>query len=114
MVGVTDEEVSEGMLAAARSAGAHDEFIAFVAEYPGSAVADTLRTAISMDALDEFAGFAGSFGANLWEHGAKNAGNPDVENGKRVRALFPKERWPEWMQQRYEDGEYGAESEGSA
>ena len=98
----------QGKLKAARSAGAHDEFIAFVAEYPDSGVAETLETAISMDALDQFQSFAGSFGGALWAHGAKKAGNPDVENGKRIRELFSEERWPEWMRQKY-GGEGGDE-----
>ena len=91
--------VSEGHLEAARSAGAHDEFIAFVSEYPDCPVAETLETAIALNALDEFPSFAGSFAGSLWEHGAKRSGNPDVENGKRIRELFSEERWPEWMQQ---------------
>ena len=94
--------IDRGKLEAARAAGAHDEYIAFVAEYPESRVADTLKAAISMDALGDFQSFAGSFGGALWEHGAKKAGNPDVENGERIRELFPKERWPKWMQQKYE------------
>jgi hypothetical protein len=98
-------EIKDGQLEAARSAGAHDEFIAFVAEYPDSGVAETLVTAISLDALDEFQGFAGSFGGALWEHGAKKAGNPDIENGKRIRELFDRERWPKWMQQKYDEAE---------
>lgn len=96
--------MADGMLEAARSAGAHDEFIAFVAEYPDSSVAETLETAISMDALDNFPGFAGSFGGSLWEHGVKKSGNPDLENGERIRELFDRERWPEWMQQKYPEG----------
>lgn len=93
--------IDRGKLEAARTAGAHDEFIAFVAEYPESGVADTLKTAISMDALSDFQSFGGSFEGALWGHGAKKAGNPDVENGKRIRELFPERRWPKWMQQKY-------------
>lgn len=90
----------QGVLDAARSAGAHDEFIAFVAEFPDSDAAETLETAISMNALDEFEGFAGSFVGALWTHGAKQAGNPDKQNAERIRSLFPRDRWPTWMQQR--------------
>lgn len=97
--------IDRGDLETARAAGAHDEFVAFVAEYPESGAAETLETAISMDALDEFTSLAGSWDGALWSDGVKQAGNPDKANAKRVRELFPPERWPEWMQQRYADGE---------
>lgn len=90
-----------GKLEAARSAGAHDEFITFVAEYPESGAAETLETGISLNALDNFEGLAGSFVGALWAHGAKKAGNPDKENARRIRELFPENRWPEWMQEEY-------------
>lgn len=96
-------EIKKGHLEAARSAGAHDEFIAFVAEYPESGVAGTLETAISLDALDEFEGFGGSFEVALWKHGVKKAGNPDKKNQERIEALFDKDRWPTWMQQRADE-----------
>lgn len=96
--------IPHGMLEAARSAGAHDEFIAFVAEYPDSPVAETLETAISMDALDGFPAFAGSFAGSFWEYGAKGSGNPDLENARRIRELFPVDRWPQWMQDQHEAG----------
>lgn len=92
-------EVPRGMLEAARAAGAHDEFIAFVAEYPESAVAETLETAIALDALDEFQSVSGSFDGALWEHGVQKAGNPDKKNAERIRQLFDRERWPKWMRQ---------------
>lgn len=97
--------IKQGHLEAARSAGAHDEFIAFVAEYPESGVAETLRTAISMDALDNFRGFAGSFEGSLWEHGVSKAGNPDKKNARRIRELFDEDRWPQWMQDQAEAGD---------
>lgn len=92
--------IARGKLEAARAAGAHDEFIAFVAEFPDSDVAGTLDLAISLDALDEFGGVAGSFETSLWNHGAKKAGNPDEGNARRIRELFDRDRWPEWMQGR--------------
>jgi len=103
---MSEDSLDRGLLEAARSAGAHDEFIRFVAEYPDSPVAETLETAVSLDALDEFPGFAGSFAGALWERGVKKSGNPDTENGRRIRELFPEDRWPEWMQQQFggEDG----------
>lgn len=92
------DAIPRGHLEAARTAGAHDEFIAFVAEYPDSGAADTLDTAISLDALDEFQGLAGSFVGALWEHGVKKAGNPDTTNQQRIEELFDRDRWPQWMQ----------------
>jgi len=97
--------IDRGKLETTRSAGAHDEFIAFVAGYPNSAVAETVETAISLNALDNFQSFSGSFAGSLWEYGVKKAGNPDTKNAKRVRELFPEERWPEWMQQEYGGGD---------
>lgn len=99
-----ERPLKSGKLEAARVAGAHDEFITFVAEYPESSIAETLETAISMDALDQFESFAGSYGASLWANGA-TAGNPDTTNGKRIRKLFDKDRWPKWMRQKAEAGE---------
>lgn len=99
-------EKLSGVLMAAKVHGAHDEFIAFVAEYPDSSAAETLETAISLNALDDFPGFAGSFVGSLWAHGAAGAGNPDRENGQRIRDLFPKDRWPQWMQQYHDDGKF--------
>jgi hypothetical protein len=110
---VAADEIGKGKLAAARSAGAHDEFIAFVAEYPDSGAAETLETAISLDALDEFEGLAGSFVGTLWRDGAKKASNADLKNGRRIRELFDRERWPEWMQQEYpEDGDDDLRTDG--
>lgn len=94
-------ELSDGHLEAARKAGAHDEFITFVSEYPDSDVAETLETAISLDALDQFQSVAGSFDGALFKGGAKVASNPDTENAKKIRELFPENRWPTWMQQEY-------------
>lgn len=101
MTGSSDG-VSQGMLEAARSAGAHDEFIAFVAEFPESGPAETLETAIALDALDEFQSVSGSFDGALWDHGVQKCGNPDKENAKRIRELFDRERWPKWMRQQEE------------
>lgn len=94
------DEIDRAYLEAARAAGAHDEFVLFVAAYPDSGVAETLETAISLDALDEFQSIAGSFDGALWEHGVKKAGNPDEQNAARIRELFPQDRWPQWMQDR--------------
>lgn len=91
--------IEQGKLKAALAAGAHPEFVAFVAEYPESAPAETLETAISMDALKHFKGHAGSFVGSFWEHGAAGAGNPDTKNADRMRALFDEDQLPEWMQE---------------
>lgn len=101
--------IDPGLLDAARSAGAHDQFLAFVSAFPDSGVAETLETAVSMDALDEFEGFAGSFEASLWRDGAKQASNASPENARRIRALFPESEWPAWMQERAAEGEYDDE-----
>lgn len=93
--------IAEGYLEAARSAGAHDEFIAFVAEYPQSGAAETLETAISLDVLDEFEGIAGSAVGSLWRDGAKSVGNPDETFGERIMELFPENRWPTWLRQHH-------------
>lgn len=87
--------LKQGHLEAARSAGAHDDYIAFVAEYPESGMADSLKLAISMDALDEFKGFSGSFEWALWDRGASAASNPDKKNAFRMRALFDDDKLPE-------------------
>lgn len=96
-------DLPDGHLEAARAAGAHDEFLAFVAEYPDSAAAGTLRTAISMDALDDFGAFAGSFVGALWRDGAPHASNPDIKNGERIRELFERDRWPAWMREQFDE-----------
>lgn len=93
-----DVGLPDAYLDAAHAAGAHHETVAFVATYPGSPLADTLRTAISMDALDEFEQFAGSWGGRVWADGIAAGGNPDTANERRIRALFPEDRWPPWMQ----------------
>lgn len=80
--------VPRGKLEAARSAGAHDQFITFVAEYPDSRVADTLDLAISMDALDDFKGISGSFEWALWDRGASACSNADPKHRKMLRELF--------------------------
>lgn len=89
--------ISNGHLQAARTAGAHDEYIAFVAEYPESPTAESLRTAISMDALDHFEEFGSSFETALFTKGAKYASNADRENEQRMRELFDEEQLPQWM-----------------
>lgn len=91
----------DGYIAAARSAGAHDEYLAFVGEYPDSAIADGLRTAIELDALDEFKSVSGSFEWALWDRGASAASNADKQNEERMRALFDDGQLPPRMR----DGE---------
>ena len=92
---MSSEGISRGHLEAARSAGAHDEYITFIAEYPESRLAESLETAIALDALDEFKGFAGSFEWALFNHGAKAASNPDPEHAQMLRDLFDEEQLPE-------------------
>lgn len=88
-----------GYLEAARSAGAHDEYIAFVAEYPESSIAEGLETAISLDALDEFKSVSGSFEWALWDRGASAASNADTGNAERMRQLFSAEQLPEVLRE---------------
>jgi len=101
---MSDESIN-GKLQAAQAAGAHDEFVAFVAEYPESKAADTLETAISLDALDEFESIAGSALGSLWRDGAPAVGNPDEQFQERIMELFPEDRWPTWVRQKHADTE---------
>lgn len=90
-----EDAIPDGYLRAAKAAGAHDEYIAFVAEYPHSPIADGLRRAISMDVLDNFDDFASSFEWALFDRGARAASNADVKNAERMRSLFDEGRLPE-------------------
>lgn len=91
--------ISQGYLEAARSAGAHDEYIAFVAEYPESSIAEGLETAIALDALDEAKSFMGSFEYALFDRGASAAANADLKNAERMRQLFDDEQLPEVLRE---------------
>lgn len=93
------EEISDGYLRAAQTAGAHDEYIAFVAEYPDSRMADGLRRAISMDALDHFEEFASSFEWALFDRGARYASNADTEHAEMMRELFDEKQLPEVLRE---------------
>lgn len=87
--------ISQGHLEAARSAGASDDYITFIAEYPESELAESLKTAIALDALDEFKGFSGSFEWALWDRGVSAASNPDTRHAEMMRNLFDHDRLPE-------------------
>lgn len=93
----TDAAIGRGHIVAARAAGAHDQFVAYVAEYPNSRVAETLETAVALDALDEFEGVAGSNSAALWRDGVTAATNADPERAEKFRALFPTAALPETL-----------------
>ena len=90
-----DREVPEGYLRAAKQAGAHDEYIAFVAEYPESKMAAGLETAISMNTLDDAQGFMSSFEYSLFSGGVENVSNPDKTNTRLLRELFGDDRVPD-------------------
>lgn len=96
---MSEGTIPRGYLEAARSAGAHDEYIAFVAEYLESSIADGLETAISLDALDEFKSVSGSFEWALWDRGASAASNADIKNAEKMRQLFSNEQLPEVLQE---------------
>lgn len=76
-------------LETARNAGAHDDCIAFIEEYPESNAGTHIRSCYEYDDMESAAVTGGGFFKQLWNGGAKEAyGAADETNTLRLEHLF--------------------------
>lgn len=87
MTGPTND--TNGMVEAMKDAGAHDDCIVFIEEYPESNAAAHVSEFYEYDSMNSAGRTGGGFFNELWSGGATNAyGMASEENTRRLENLF--------------------------